>query len=133
CVTLFEADADDAARLGAAILFERRLLDQAAAGGHEQMMLGVKAADRNYAGDFLVFLKRQDVGDRAAYAGAAHLRDVVDLKPVELAAVGEAEQVGMRGGDEEVLDKVVLAGAAARDALAAAVLAAVGVQGEPLD
>ena len=37
------------------------------------------------------------------------LRDVVDLQPVELAAVGEAEQVGVRRGDEEVLDEVVLA------------------------
>ena len=42
-------------------------------------------------------------------AGAAHLRDVVDLQPVQLAAVGEAEQIGVRGGDEEVLDEVVFA------------------------
>ena len=39
----------------------------------------------------------------------------------------------MRRGDEEVLDEVVLAGRAAGDALAAAVLAAVGVQRQPLD
>src|SRR4029077_2031664 len=76
---------------------------------------------------------RQDVGDGPAGAGAAHLGDVVDLQPVDLAAVGEAQQVGVGRGDEEVLDEVVLAGAAAGDALAAAVLAAVGVERQPLD
>ena len=51
------------------------------------------------------------------------LRDVVHLEPVELAAVGEAEQIGMRRGDEEMLDEIVFARVAAGDALAAAVLA----------
>ena len=66
-------------------------------------------------------------------AGAAHLRDVVDLEPVELAAVGEAQQIGVRRGDEEVLDEIVFARRAAGDALAAAMLGAIGVQRQPLD
>ena len=59
--------------------------------------------------------------------------NVVDLEPVELAAVGEAQQVGVRRGDEEVLDEVVFACVAAGDALAAAMLRAVGVERQPLD
>ncbi len=77
--------------------------------------------------------ERQHVGDRPAGAGAARLRDVVNLEPVQLAAVGEAEQIGVRRGDEEVLDEIVFAGVAAGDALAAAMLAAIGVQRQPLD
>ena len=90
-------------------------------------------AHRNDAGDLFLFLERQHVGDGPAGAGPAHLRDVVDLEPVELAAVGEAEQIGVRRGDEEVLDEIVLARVAAGDALAAAVLAAIGVERQPFD
>ena len=58
---------------------------------------------------FSLRLERQHVGDGPARAGAAHLRDVVDLQPVDLPAVGEAQQIGVRRGDEEVLDEVVFA------------------------
>ena len=36
---------------------------------------------------------------------SAHLLERIDLEPIELAAIGEAEQIGVRRGDEEVLDR----------------------------
>ena len=65
-------------------------------------------------------------------ARCGRLRDLVHLQPVALPLVGEAEQVRLRGGDEEVLDEVVLAQPALH-ALAAAALHAVLRQRHPLD
>src|SRR5207344_2485598 len=52
--------------------------------------------------------QREHVDDRLATAGAAAGGYLVDLQPVELAAVGEAQQVVVRVGDEQALDEVVL-------------------------
>src|SRR5262249_2526662 len=68
-----------------------------------------------------------------AGAGAAELRQVVDLEPVDLAMVGEAQKVSVRRGDEEVLDEVVFARVASADAPAAAMLAAISIEWQPLD
>ena len=60
-------------------------------------------------------------------------RQVVDLQPVDLAVVGEEEDVVVRQGDEHVLEEVAFLGVRRGDAPAAAVLGAVGAGGEPLD
>ena len=86
----------------------------------------VEVADGAAVGDLLALREVQQVDDRPAAAVAAKLRQVVDLLPVDLALVGEEQQVGVRAGDEEVLDRVFLVGLGARQALAAAVLGAVG-------
>ena len=117
-----------------AVLRQRRLLHQAAARRHQQ----VARRRRSWRTGMTLVIFSSGLSDSTLAiarpgAGPAHLRDVVDLQPVQLAAVGEAEQVGVRRGDEEVLDEVVLARRAAGDALAAAVLRAVGVQRQPLD
>src|SRR5262249_7811735 len=65
--------------------------------------------------------------------GAAQLGDLEDAQPVELPAVGEAEQVGVGAGHEEVLDEVLLAGLLADDPATATPLRAVGGQRQPLD
>ena len=72
------------------------------------------------------FLQVEQVDHRPAAAVAAQLRQVVDLSPVDLALVREEHQVRVRAGDEEVLDRVFLFGLGAGQALAAAVLGAVG-------
>ena len=55
----------------------------------------------------------------------ARLRDLVHLEPVDLALVGEDQHVAVGGGDEEALHEVLVPGAGARLALAAAPLRAV--------
>src|SRR5579884_2559472 len=97
------------------------------------MMFGIEAAHRDDAGDLFLRLERQHVIDEPTRRGAALLGDVVDLEPVDLAAIGETQQVSMRRSDEEVLDEVIVACGAARDTLAATMLAAVGVERQALD
>ena len=65
------------------------------------------------------------VGDRLALAAGADVRDLVDLQPVGAAAVREDHDVGVRRGDEQVADEVLVARPHADAALAAAPLVAI--------
>ena len=121
-VAFVQADADDAARLDPAVLGQGRLLDQAAPRGHQQEMLIVEGPHRDHAGDLLFLLERQHVGHGPARRGPAPFGDLVDPQPVQLAPVGEAQQIRVGAGHEEMLDEVIFAGLAAGDAPAAAVL-----------
>ena len=58
--------------------------------------------------------------------------NLVDLQPVHAALVGEDQQVGVRVRDDQVLDHIFGARAHADAALAAARLAAVGIDGGAL-
>ena len=51
----------------------------------------------------------QQVDDRPAARGPGRHRQVVDLQPVDLAVVGEEEDVVVRQGDEHVLEEVAFA------------------------
>ena len=70
----------------------------------------VEVADRQALGDLFAFGQVQQVDDRPAAAVAAQLRQVVDLLPVDLAAVREEQQVGVRAGDEQMLDRIFVLG-----------------------
>ena len=83
--------------------------------------------------DALALAQRQDVDERAALRRALRLGQLVDLRAVDLAAVGEEEQVVVRRADEEVLDVVAVLHVHAGHADAAAVLLAVGRQRQRLD
>ena len=63
----------------------------------------------------------------------ADLRDRVHLQPVHAAAVGEDEHVGVRRGDEEMLDDVLFLRLHADAAFAAAALRAIHRQRRALD
>ena len=80
----------------------------------------------------LVLAERQQVDDRAALRLARAERQLVHLQPVDLADVGEEEDVVVRRGDEEVLDVVVVLQVHAHDADAAAPLLAVRGTGSRL-
>src|SRR5207244_1927115 len=64
---------------------------------------------------------------------AAHLGNVVDFKPIELAPIGETKEVGMGRCDKEVFDEIIFARSAARDSFAAPMLTAIGVKQQALD
>ena len=133
-VALAELDGDDAALQRPAVGLQRRLLHQPAGRGHHQEVVGlVEVADRAAVGDLLALGQVQQVHHRPAAAVAGQLRQVVDLAPVDLALVGEEQQVGVRAGDEEVLDRVFLFGLGPGQALAAAALRAIDRGRRPLD
>ena len=83
--------------------------------------------------DPLALAQRQDVDERAALGGARGLGQLVDLRAVDLAAVGEEQQVVVRGADEQVLDEVAVLHVHPGHAAAAALLLAVGGQRQRLD
>ena len=77
--------------------------------------------------------KIEQVHHRAAAALAAKLRQVVHLLPIDLAAVGEEQQVVVRAGDEQVLDRIFFVGLGALQALAAAALGPIDAGRRALD
>ena len=98
-------------------------------GRHEHVVVGREAAEfagqRQHHGDLLAVLQREHVDDRLAARVARALRHFPDLEPVDAAAVGEAQDVVVRVGDEELVDPVVFLGRRRLLAAAAALLRAV--------
>ena len=134
-VVRVDRDRPDAGRADAFELFERGLLDVAAAGRHDQELAGFEVLedDRRDRDLARLHLHAGQVDDRHALGLAARVRDGVDLGAEDAAAVREEQRpvVGVR--DEQVLDRVLLARDVPDDALAAAVLAAVRVDRLALD
>ena len=114
-IAFVETDADDAAALGPAVLVQRRLLDQAAPRGHQQVLLAARSAR---TGMTLVIFSSALSDSTLAMARPGLVRLICGmsytLSQYSWPAVGEAEQIGVRGGNEEVLDEVVLARARRR-------------------
>ena len=133
-VLVADVDRDDAVGVDRRVVgAELGLLDDPVARREdEEAALGV-VARREHRLDALALAQRQDVDERAAARGARGLGQVVDARAVDLAAVGEEQQVVVRRADEEVLDEVAVLHVHAHDAAAAAVLLAVGVQRQRLD
>ncbi len=111
-----------------------RLLDGAVAGGEEDVVALVgEVADGEDGDDFFAGLEGDERGHGLAFAGGADVGDLVDLEPVDAAGVGEAEQVGVGGVDDELGDEVLVAGLHAEAAGAAAALLAVDGDGRALE
>ena len=103
------------------------------AGGEDEVAALAVVARREHRLHALALAQRQDVDERATARGARGLGQVVDARAVDLAAVGEEQQVVVGRADEQVLDEVAVLHVHAADAAAAAVLLAVGVQRQRLD
>ena len=133
-VVLVDADGDDAAGHDVGEVLERGLLDGAVAGGEEDVLaVFFEVADGEDGDDLLAGLEVDERGHGLALAGGADVGDLVDLEPVDAAGVGEAEQVGVGGVDDELRDEVLFAGLHADAAGAAAALLAVGGDGRALE
>ena len=110
------------------------LLDGAFAGGEEDVLaFFFEVADGQDGADGFAGLQVEQAGHGFAFAGGAHVGDFVDLEPVDAAFVGEAEQVGVGGVDDELGDEVFFARLHAEAAGAAAPLLAVGGDGGALE
>ena len=98
----------------------------------EVLVLG-EVAGRDHRHHLLAVAQRQHVDQRPALRGPRALGQLVDLEPVDLAAVGEEEQEVVGRADVQVLDVVVLLHVHPHHPDAAAVLLAVGGQRQALD
>ena len=106
-VTLVEDDGDDAGLARVGEVGQGRLLDRALGSGHEHVAVVGKFLDRQDGVDLLALLEREEIDDRLAAALPPALRRFVHLEPVHAAAVGEAQDVVVRVGDEQVVDEIV--------------------------
>ena len=102
-------------------------LDLAVPGGDNQVLASIEIGHGHQARDLLARLQRDQVDQRQALGGAAGIGHLVRLELVDLAAVGEEEQVVQGVAGDHVLHGVLLARDHAHDAAPAAVLALVGV------
>ena len=110
-VVLVDVDGDDAAGHDVGEVLERGLLDGAVAGGEEDVLaVFVEVADGEDGDDFFAGLEVDERGHGLALAGGADVGDLVDLEPVDAAGVGEAEEIGVGGVDDELRDEVFFAG-----------------------
>ena len=133
-VVLVDVDGDDAARHDVGEVLEGGLLDGAVAGGEEDVLaLFVEVADGEDGDDFFSGLEGDERGHGLALAGGGDVGDLVDLEPVDAAGVGEAEQIGVGGVDDELGDEVFFAGLHAEAAGASAALLAVDGDGRALE
>src|SRR6185437_378407 len=107
-VIVVQIDCDDAACARPRERGERRLLHRALFGGHEDEVLLIEALHRQNRVDLLAFLERQEIHHRPPARAAAGERELVDLQPVDLPAVGEAKHRVVSVRDEELLDEILV-------------------------
>src|SRR5581483_6052437 len=126
-VAAVDVDGDDAAGHHVAEVFYFRLLYRAVAGGEKDVpVLFLQVADREHGANALARLERNEVADMFTLAGGADIRNLVNLQPVNPPGIGEDENVGVGGGDEQMLDEILVARLHAGTAGASATLHAVG-------
>src|SRR5271157_1303602 len=126
-VSLFDVDGVDAVGADVHELAEFGFFYQAVAGGEEDVFVFFfEIAHGQHGADGFAGLESDQVADVLAAAGSAYVGNFVDLEPVDAAFVGEDENVGVGGGDEEMLDEIFVAGLHASAAGASAALHAVG-------
>ena len=106
-VAVAQVDGDQAVAPARVVGVERRLLHRALAGGEEQEALAGEVAGVDDRLDLLARLQRQQVDDRHALGRALALGDLQRPQAVDLAEVGEEQQVGVGRGEDDVADDVV--------------------------
>src|SRR5712691_4237775 len=132
-VPFFDADSVDAVGADVHEFAELGFFYEAVAGGEENVFVFFfEIAHREHGADRFSGLQADEVADVLAAAGGADVRNFVDLEPVDTAFVGEDQDVGVGGGDEEVFDEILLAGLHAGASGSTAALHAVGGDGRAL-
>src|SRR5205085_3341374 len=132
-VLLLNADRNNSARHHVGEVLQLRLLHRSIARGEEDVAaFFFQVTNRKHRADRLSGLQRNQVPDMLALAGSPDIGDLVHLEPVHAPRVSEDQNVSMRGGDEQMLDEVLVARLHAGAARAPAPLIAVGGDRRPL-
>ena len=132
-VVLLDADGDNAARHDVGEVLERRLLHRSLSRGEEdELAFFFEIAHGQDGAHVFARLQVEQALHALALARGAHVGNLVDLEPVDAAGVGEAEQVGVRGVDDELRDKIFFARLHAGAPGAAAALLAIDGDRRPL-
>jgi len=132
-VAVLQPDRADARGPDVAELIDGGPLDVPVAGDHRQELVVVEVVGVHHRLDLLAVTEVEEVDRRLPAGRSGHLRDLVRLQLVDLAAVGEDEQVVVGVGGEHGRDAVGLLQPGTDDPLPAAVLRPEGVQRHPLD
>ena len=132
-VVFVQAQGDDSTPQGTAKGDQLRLLDGPAPRDHQQAFVFAELAHGDQPRNPLAIAKLQQVDDRTAAGGAGCQRQVVNLDPVNLALVGEEQDVIVSQGNEHMLEEVAFLGVGRGDAAAPPALSAIGAGGQPLD
>ena len=107
-VGLVERHRDDAVGARTRERRQRRFLDRALRRRHEDEAAVVEFAHGLHRRDALTLAELQQVDDRLAARAAARQRQLLDLEPVALAAVREAQQRIVAVRDEQLVDEVLV-------------------------
>ena len=133
-IVLVNADGDDAAGHDVGEVPERGFLDRSLLRGEEdEFAFLLEIADGEDGADIFAWLQVEQALHGLTLACRTYIGNFVDLEPVDAAGVGEAEQVGMGGVDDELGDEVLFAGLHAGAAGAPATLGAIDRDGRPLE
>ena len=126
-VSLFDVDGDNAARHYVREIFHLGLFHRAVVGGEEDVAIFFfQIADGEHGAHGFARLQADQVADVLALAGSADVGNLIHLEPVDAPGVGEDQNVGVRRGDEQMLDEILVARLHAGAPGAAATLHAVG-------
>ena len=109
-ITRIEIHRNNSGGASIAKITEWGLLDGSSSGRHEHIVLVIKRFDRQNDRNLLAVHEGEAVNDRTSTRCARPLRDLVDLHPVNPAAIRKAQQRVMRIRDEELIDPVILTG-----------------------
>src|SRR5256712_2795713 len=132
-VVIVKSDRLDPTGARMRVRLELGLLDRALLGREQDVAAGGEIAHRHTRRDDLALTEREEIHHGLALGLASALGNLVHLQPVDLAAVGEEQEIRVRRGDEEVLDDVLFLRLHAGHALAATALAPVRLDVRPLD
>src|SRR5579875_4004423 len=133
-VAVLHAHGDDAGRARVREFLHRRLFDHAlAAHHHDVFALALEILHRQHGLDLFAFLNRHQAVHRPSLGVGRGVGDLIDLQPIDAAAVGEDEDVAVGRAHEEPLDEILAARAGADAPAAAAFLLAVDGDGRALD
>src|SRR5882757_2088978 len=121
-VARLERDRDDAARPRPREQRQRGLLYGAEAGRHEDELTLFEFLDRQHGADALALLQGQEIHDGLAARAPARLRELINLQPIQLAAIRKTQQRVMGVRDEQLVDEILVLDAGGGLAAAAAAL-----------
>src|SRR5690606_12489748 len=133
-VAVYQVDGHEAGVVDVPVLPDGRALDEPAPGGEHEVAAAVEALDgQDRLHELVLDELRQHVPDVAAARVPVELGQVVDLLAVDASAVGEEQQEDVGAAHEQHRVEVVVLGALAGHATAAAALRPVGGHGRALD